>query len=114
MVFLIGSIGAGLDEEIILHGDILRLNFTESHYLLPIKDIAYIHYIEEHCPQADFVFKGDDDILVIPENVKYMIREMQTDGTHAIGHVIRILNDRELQFTVYILAQNFIGQIFLQ
>ena len=87
VVFLIGSIGNELSEEIRSYGDILQLNFTESHYMLPIKDIAYLNYIRQSCPEADFVFKGDDDILLVPENIGFMIKQMQRDKTQALGHV---------------------------
>ena len=86
---MIGSIGSELDKEIQSFGDILRLNFTESHYLLPMKDIAFLNYIQESCPRADFVFKGDDDILVMPENIGLMVREMVKDGTQALGYVVK-------------------------
>ena len=58
-----------MDEEIGEYDDILQLNFTESHYLLPIKDIAFLDYIATSCAHADFVFKGDDDILLVPDNI---------------------------------------------
>ena len=85
IVFIIGHPGQVLDNEAALHGDILQLNFTESHYMLPIKDHAYFDYIRYKCPEADFAFKGDDDILLIPENVAYLLETMKGDNIVATG-----------------------------
>ena len=85
VVFIIGSVENTLADEVMTHGDILQVNFTESHYMLPMKDVAYLNYIQEQCPEADFVFKGDDDILVVPENVATMVEKMKVEKIPALG-----------------------------
>lgn len=52
-----------LEFEIDKYGDILQLEFTESHYNLPLKDLAFLDFIQKKCNTVSFVFKGDDDIL---------------------------------------------------
>ena len=50
-----------------------KIDFEESHYNLSLKDYHLFNYIEEKCQEMDFLFKGDDDILLIPENLMYHI-----------------------------------------
>jgi len=69
-IFLLGTQDSvNLDEEENLFGDILQYDFVESHYNLTVKDHKFFDYIVENCPQVDYVFKGDDDILLVPENL---------------------------------------------
>ena len=42
----------------------------------PLKDYALMSYIGKHCQQLDYVFKGDDDIIVIPSNLSLLIHNM--------------------------------------
>ena len=53
-----------LTEEINEKKDLLILDFPETLYNLVYKDIAFLAFIESSCRDADFVFKGDDDILL--------------------------------------------------
>ena len=41
--------------------------------MLPAKDYAYLSYFEEDCSNADYIFKGDDDILVVPYNLANLV-----------------------------------------
>ena len=53
-----------LAKEIDKEGDLLILDFPETFYNLVYKDIAFLRFIESSCSSVDFVFKGDDDILL--------------------------------------------------
>lgn len=66
VVFLIAQVEEEVDlsDEIMEKGDILLLDFPESLYNLPFKDIAFLRFIESSCKNVDYVFKGDDDILL--------------------------------------------------
>lgn len=69
-LFLLGTQnGHSLKEEAAKHRDVLQYDFIESHYNLTVKDHNFFDYILNDCPQVDFVFKGDDDILLVPENL---------------------------------------------
>lgn len=66
IVFVVGRPGEiDLDEETRTYNDILIVDFDESHYNLPFKDIAFLRFIKNRCSNVDFVFKGDDDIMLI-------------------------------------------------
>ena len=58
VVFLVASTNNGLSSEIAKYGDILQVDFDETHYLLPLKDIAFLNYFRDYCQQANFLFKG--------------------------------------------------------
>jgi len=50
IVFLIGQTpGSQLDDEIEMYDDILQINITESHYLLPVKDRWSVVFCFGHC-----------------------------------------------------------------
>ncbi|CBY12165.1 unnamed protein product [Oikopleura dioica] len=53
-----------LAEEINEKKDLLILDFPETLYNLVYKDISFLRFIENKCLFVDFVFKGDDDILL--------------------------------------------------
>ena len=59
VLFIIGNPEkTNLTEEMKTNDDLLVLDFEESHYNLPFKDLAFLRYIEEKCSAVDFVFKG--------------------------------------------------------
>lgn len=87
IVFLIGRPGKiDLTREIQLHDDLLVLDFDESQYYLGYKDIAFFKYVKRACFSADFVFIGDDDILIVPQNLAREIQRIKSEPqTQAVG-----------------------------
>ncbi|XP_062993305.1 N-acetyllactosaminide beta-1,3-N-acetylglucosaminyltransferase 3-like [Elgaria multicarinata webbii] len=45
-------------------GDVLMWDFVESHHNLSLKERCFLQWLHRHCPQAAYVFKGDDDLFV--------------------------------------------------
>ena len=41
----------------------MEIDIEESHYNLPMKDIALLDFVSRKCESYDYLFKGDDDIL---------------------------------------------------
>ena len=77
-LFLLGTEEkATVPEEEHEYMDILQSDFMESHYNLSIKDHDFFTFIELHCPHVDYVFKGDDDILLVPENAMFHINKIK-------------------------------------
>ena len=77
-IFLLGvEDGATIHEDEHQYQDILQTDFMESHYNLSIKDHNLFTFIDEHCQNVDFVFKGDDDILLVPENAMYHVNKIR-------------------------------------
>ncbi|XP_051900232.1 N-acetyllactosaminide beta-1,3-N-acetylglucosaminyltransferase 2-like [Pristis pectinata] len=72
-VFLVGSafnLGQGpdlqrlLNSEDHLYGDILQWEFKDSLFNLTLKDYLFLKWATAHCPSAQYIFKGDDDIFL--------------------------------------------------
>ena len=67
------------DSDELFFDDILQSNFKESHHNLVEKDYQLLKYFQEKCSHANFVFKGDDDILLNPSKAIEKIRNMIAD-----------------------------------
>jgi hypothetical protein len=77
LIFLLGKDGTEISEEEKIYNDILMIDFNESHYNLSVKDYSLFSYIDEHCKNIDYLFKGDDDILLVPENAIYHLNMLK-------------------------------------
>lgn len=62
-----------LKEEAKEWGDIIQGDFQDSFRNLTLKEIMFLRWLPRHCPKAQFIFKGDDDIFAnVPNIVSYI------------------------------------------
>lgn len=49
--------------------DIIQGDFQDSFRNLTVKDIMFMRWLTNYCPQAKYIFKGDDDVFVNLDNI---------------------------------------------
>ncbi|XP_075703532.1 beta-1,3-galactosyltransferase 5-like [Rhinoderma darwinii] len=70
-VFLMANSGkkrqmGRLIEEASIFEDIILWDFFESHHNLSLKERCFLEWLYNRCPEAKYIFKGDDDEFVNP------------------------------------------------
>lgn len=50
--------------EAALHGDILQWDYRDTFFNLTVKEVLFLEWLHMSCPDARYVFKGDDDVFV--------------------------------------------------
>ncbi|CDQ98341.1 unnamed protein product [Oncorhynchus mykiss] len=72
-VFLLGNavavdhfpnLSGMLSHEARLYGDLLQWDYRDSFFNLTLKEVLFLDWFSQRCPDARFVFKGDDDVFV--------------------------------------------------
>lgn len=46
------------------HRDILQWDYRDSFFNLTVKEVLFQEWVQTQCPDAKFIFKGDDDVFV--------------------------------------------------
>ena len=87
LLFLTGLVATGdteaaLENENVLHKDILQGNFTDTYRNLTYKAISGLRWVNDHCSNAKYVMKTDDDIMV---DIHRVVRLMRSYIEHKWG-----------------------------
>ncbi|KAM8860097.1 N-acetyllactosaminide beta-1,3-N-acetylglucosaminyltransferase 2 isoform 1-T1 [Spinachia spinachia] len=72
-IFLLGNTTAAdhhpdlsgmLRYEGLRHKDLIQWDYRDSFFNLTVKEVLFLEWIQNRCPGARFIFKGDDDVFV--------------------------------------------------
>ncbi|XP_077204197.1 UDP-GlcNAc:betaGal beta-1,3-N-acetylglucosaminyltransferase 7 [Paroedura picta] len=58
-----------LEYEDHIYGDILQWDFLDSFFNLTLKEVNFLKWLGIYCDNVRYVFKGDDDVFVSPDNI---------------------------------------------
>ena len=83
-------------------GDILQANFDESFYSLHLKDYQFVQFFKNHCSNADFAIKSDDDIVLNPFKIKEKLENFKNSTIYGCfnieRHATRMVNSSFFSF----------------
>lgn len=99
IVFLLGNTIPGDDlpdlqemlyHEAKIHRDLLQWDYRDTFFNLTLKEVLFLEWFNKHCPQAQYVFKGDDDVFVNTLRILYFLEGLSEDKAKDlfIGDVI--------------------------
>nr|DBA20542.1 TPA: hypothetical protein GDO54_017307 [Pyxicephalus adspersus] len=71
-----------------LYSDILQWDLHDTFFNLTLKQVLFYHWLKEYCPEAHFIFNGDDDVFVNTFNVITYLRELRADSHLFVGLLI--------------------------
>uniref|UniRef100_A0A8C6NH85 Hexosyltransferase n=1 Tax=Nothobranchius furzeri TaxID=105023 RepID=A0A8C6NH85_NOTFU len=121
-VFLLGresSAEMGIDlSEVLrrenkLYGDILQWDFSDTFFNLTLKDVLFWSWFSQHCGQAVFVLKGDDDVLVnTPKLITYLHQQLNKSQNNnleefMVGDVIEAGHPNRELTSKYFIPESF-------
>ena len=69
-------------------GDIIQAEFRESFHNLTLKVVTGLKWVTELCPNAKYVYKGDDDVFV---NMKNIIGFLISLVKRSVGHCLWVM-----------------------
>ncbi|XP_037530422.1 N-acetyllactosaminide beta-1,3-N-acetylglucosaminyltransferase 3 [Nematolebias whitei] len=99
-IFISGTSGDGYEKERLNtlleleqreFGDILQWDFSDTFYNLTLKQILFLEWMERNCPNARFLFNGDDDVFANTNNMVVYLQSLKdNDGSKHLftGHLI--------------------------
>ena len=89
-IFISGTMDSGFEKERLNklleleqreYNDILQWDFSDTFYNLTLKQILFLEWMERNCPNAHFLFNGDDDVFANTDNmVKYLQNLKDNNG----------------------------------
>ncbi|XP_055687215.1 beta-1,3-galactosyltransferase 5-like [Lutzomyia longipalpis] len=92
VIFLLGAVSSqDIQREIQIEsdffGDIVQGNFVDSYKNLTYKHIMAMKWATEFCPEAEFIFKSDDDIFVNTPLILKFIQKLRNRKDLIFCHI---------------------------
>lgn len=101
-----------LDYESSRHGDILQWDYRDSFFNLTAKEVLFLEWFNTHCPNASFIFKGDDDVFVNTLLIINFLKGLSPAKAHDlfVGDVITNAGPHRDKKVKYYIPENiFVG-----
>ena len=76
-----------VSEEAAKHGDILQSEYEDTYYNVTLKNIDLLTFVDESCPELDFLFHADDDIMLVPTNGAFHLNQIKEGEFRAIATI---------------------------
>lgn len=105
---LLGMLG----HEAKLHNDLLQWDYRDSFFNLTLKEVLFLEWFSKHCPQAQYVLKGDDDVFVNTLRVIDLLEDLPDNKAKDlfIGDVISNAGPHRNQELKYFIPESvFVG-----
>uniref|UniRef100_A0A3P9L1H9 Hexosyltransferase n=1 Tax=Oryzias latipes TaxID=8090 RepID=A0A3P9L1H9_ORYLA len=100
-IFISGTTEAGFEKERLNkllqveqqeYNDILQWDFSDTFYNLTLKQVLFLEWMERNCPNAHFLFNGDDDVFAHTDNMVLFLQSLRdNNGSRHLftGHLIQ-------------------------
>ncbi|XP_035671554.1 beta-1,3-galactosyltransferase 1-like isoform X2 [Branchiostoma floridae] len=92
------SIQHSLEDENMVHRDIIQEDFVDSYKNLTLKTVMCLKWASKFCPSAKFVMKADDDTCVnifnLVKRLQFTVPEEFVTGYRCYARPIRAVDDR--------------------
>ncbi|KAM4750376.1 N-acetyllactosaminide beta-1,3-N-acetylglucosaminyltransferase 2a isoform 2-T2 [Anableps anableps] len=121
-VFLLGSallvdnfpdLQEMLDHEAKLHKDLLQWDYRDTFFNLTLKEVLFLEWFSTHCPHAQYILKGDDDVFVNTFHIINFLEGLSEDKAKDlfVGDVIQNASPhRDKKLKYFIPKSVFVGQ----
>ncbi|XP_068920030.1 N-acetyllactosaminide beta-1,3-N-acetylglucosaminyltransferase 3 [Petaurus breviceps papuanus] len=88
-----------------LHGDILQWDFHDSFFNLTLKQVLFLEWQAAHCPNASFIFNGDDDVFAHTDNMVVYLQGKEADKHLFVGYVISNVGPIRVPWSKYFVSE---------
>ncbi|XP_074060964.1 N-acetyllactosaminide beta-1,3-N-acetylglucosaminyltransferase 3 [Macrotis lagotis] len=87
------------------YGDILQWDFYDSFFNLTLKQVLFLEWQAVQCPDAAFIFNGDDDVFVHPDNLMIYLQSNKADEHLYVGYVISNVGPIRVPWSKYFVPE---------
>ncbi|XP_043835554.1 N-acetyllactosaminide beta-1,3-N-acetylglucosaminyltransferase 3 [Dromiciops gliroides] len=87
------------------HGDILQWDFHDTFFNLTLKQVLFLEWQAVHCPDASFIFNGDDDVFAHTNNMVVYLQGKEADKHLFVGHVISNVGPIRVPWSKYFVSE---------
>ncbi|XP_044514593.1 N-acetyllactosaminide beta-1,3-N-acetylglucosaminyltransferase 3 [Gracilinanus agilis] len=87
------------------YGDILQWDFRDSFFNLTLKQVLFLEWQAVHCPNALFIFNGDDDVFAHTDNMVVYLQGHNPDNHLFSGYVISHVGPIRVPWSKYYVSE---------